>query len=282
MRYRKSGFTLVELLVVIGIIAALVALLLPALNAARAQAKTMACASNLRQIGLALEVYALGNRGGLPAGDNSPSGQDYNWPLALAPFAGGKNSTTGTVVWPKIYQCPNAWFYGLGNVHYSANSLVMPDLTRKYGISGAQFYLRPLRLSDVKPSTSIAMFFDGQQVGGKNYNTYYSAWQMNNGLSSQEARVYYAQEYFNGRADGPLAYKLSSNADWPGANFNGGEMRYRDNRGKAINVVFADGHVETKPLTVTGTAATSSLVQSNMRPRAQNMRRTYKPSTTNW
>ncbi|HEV8604891.1 MAG TPA: type II secretion system protein [Tepidisphaeraceae bacterium] len=65
----KSAFTLVELLVVIGIIAILIAVLLPALNKARDQANTIRCLANLRQIGQAAVMYAQDNKGQtVPAG----------------------------------------------------------------------------------------------------------------------------------------------------------------------------------------------------------------------
>src|SRR5436190_22897255 len=89
----RRGFTVIEVLIVIGIIAVLMAILLPAAERVRHQAYIDKCASNLRQIGLALQSYAQDNHGNYPRTIHDPT---YTNPLAEGtginaadPFAGG-------------------------------------------------------------------------------------------------------------------------------------------------------------------------------------------------
>ncbi len=87
-RNRKtSAFTLVELLVVIGIIALLIAILLPALAAAKAQASSIKCCSNLRTLGQIMQQYASDNKGFIPR-DYSPGSPGHVfWGEAFASYA---------------------------------------------------------------------------------------------------------------------------------------------------------------------------------------------------
>jgi prepilin-type N-terminal cleavage/methylation domain-containing protein/prepilin-type processing-associated H-X9-DG protein len=79
-----TGFTLVELLVVIGIIAVLISVLLPALNKARGQAVGVQCLSNLRQAGIAMRMYANNYNGWLPAVRAVQGGPTQSWAGPLA------------------------------------------------------------------------------------------------------------------------------------------------------------------------------------------------------
>jgi prepilin-type N-terminal cleavage/methylation domain-containing protein/prepilin-type processing-associated H-X9-DG protein len=96
----RRGFTLIELLVVIAVIAILAALLLPALAAAKASARSAACKSNLRQLGIALISFTHDN-GHYPAGGGWDAyfvRGSYYWPATLLPSV-----SSNTVV----FRCPS-------------------------------------------------------------------------------------------------------------------------------------------------------------------------------
>ena len=81
---RRCAFTLVELLVVIAIIGILVALLLPAIQAARESARRINCASNMRQIGIAIHQFCDAHQGQFP--QTSHTDVTQSWIFTLAPF----------------------------------------------------------------------------------------------------------------------------------------------------------------------------------------------------
>jgi prepilin-type N-terminal cleavage/methylation domain-containing protein/prepilin-type processing-associated H-X9-DG protein len=79
MRLIRDGFTLVELLVVLSIIAVLVAILLPAIASARASAHRVLCASNLRQLGQCIFLFAHDHNGRVPEAQDTPYSSGGSW-----------------------------------------------------------------------------------------------------------------------------------------------------------------------------------------------------------
>jgi prepilin-type N-terminal cleavage/methylation domain-containing protein len=107
---RRNGFTLVELLVVIGIISVLASLLLPCLQKAFESARTMKCLSNERQIGVAMQLYAEDSNDRLPTlGSWGPAAYFTSnwWQVHVSEYSGvtipnGSSGVKGT-----IFECPN-------------------------------------------------------------------------------------------------------------------------------------------------------------------------------
>lgn len=113
VRSKARGFTLVELLVVIGIIAVLIGILLPSLNRARAEGRAIKCSSQLQQIGVAVQLYMTQNKGFIGQWRNSTNWQDpLNMSRMIDPnhtnaYWGVLYATVGNL--PKVlFNCPDA------------------------------------------------------------------------------------------------------------------------------------------------------------------------------
>src|SRR3954463_11674355 len=125
-RRKAKGFTLVELLVVIGIIALLISILLPSLNRARETANRVKCGSNLRQIGQALLLYSNENKNLFPRtyfdGTAAPVPNIKNiGSNASDPFLGGANTNVG------VNNVPACLFLLLRTQEISAEVFICPS-----------------------------------------------------------------------------------------------------------------------------------------------------------
>lgn len=128
----RRAFTLIELLVVIGIVGVLAAMLLPVLSKGKQSAQSVACISNLRQIGIALTAYVQDNQDRLPiCAGYLPSQMTNLPPITTTLFANQKTN--------RLFQCPSdrslfdteltsyEWNFWLNDAPYSA-----PEWSRIY------------------------------------------------------------------------------------------------------------------------------------------------------
>ena len=163
---RCASFTLIELLVVIAIIAILAAMLLPALNQAKAKALQISCTGNMKQIGLGARMYADDNDGILvplrqtPAGQPNDDAHRWSWRALIFPYV---NST-------KIFACPSQPSYPYDNSKAGKQVMGEAGVWGGYGIATVHHLAggpNPAwNVSDVmvQQASSTIEFGDGGQI----------------------------------------------------------------------------------------------------------------------
>ena len=215
-RFDRKGFTLIELLVVIAVIAILAAMLLPALSKAKATSKRMACLSNLRQVGIALQIYVEDSAGLLP-NPNQDQTYDFNSqfspnnPLrAIRPYVGATTPTDKT----PVYTCPGARPMLLKPAYapsaISSTTILFSELVLDKGLTKL---LNPAGVTVMHENYVLmnAMWYEPESAGGDAYTQWHT-------------------------------WTASNASEWSGTP----REHYDNLHNEGGNLAFSDGHVEYK------------------------------------
>ncbi|HEX3356467.1 MAG TPA: type II secretion system protein [Tepidisphaeraceae bacterium] len=274
----RGGFTLVELLVVVGIIAVLISVLLPAINKSRQASVTLGCQAQLRQMYHGLAMYALDNKGRLPWGQykiSDDGGANWiTWETVIYHYFNSRGAITvklppgsnetvlGDSSTANLFLCPGTSADGTSRSSYACNMVAMPDRdlellytdpTKQQLLQPAYFtklYQHNVLLFDTAAILNSKLMY---AVGYDADNQYFAD------PTDTDARFFrgddpYQANRFRGSAL-PIITNPSQNHDifdsgnpqqpYQADDGTHGNIRYRHNGDQTANFVFADGHIES-------------------------------------
>jgi prepilin-type N-terminal cleavage/methylation domain-containing protein len=225
LRLRSTrAFTLIELLTVITIIAVLAGILIPAVSSVRRNAKEVEGVSNLRQVGVAINLFTTENKNRLPPAVTSQS--DYA--RILAPYFGADGDTWAEVSEAErseVFKDPMAEDQD-AVYHFGANPNFMPDIQtwESEDTQPSDFQRMISILSISNPAERVILADACQMDGGNPHATLYSV----SGIWTK---------YPNTVGDDPVARG-------PDSDNSGGYLRWRAANGEGVKCLFVDGHVQ--------------------------------------
>jgi prepilin-type processing-associated H-X9-DG protein/prepilin-type N-terminal cleavage/methylation domain-containing protein len=288
-RQRNRGaFTLVELLVVIGIIAVLIGILLPVISAARQRAETTACMATLRNLGQAIYAYSVEFKGSVPfslyyesgtssagqtaVGESEQDVKDkstYVWWAVLRKYMRGHggnwdNSTfnsdgSRSTRFMAAFACASGQNRDAG-CDYGANMLIMPELNWENLVMtntpSPNKLARPGQLGRMYPD--CALLWDQSELAPGFDKQFVCGYGVDGGLFSDSTNYPWYRIRGVAPSDDPDSsddhpIRPGPNVDINTSNFTPadalGNIRWRHNKNKVANFLFADGSVKSFTIT---------------------------------